>query len=153
MRIRKLTKEDAREVSKLKRGTLMNVNSKDYNKKQIKVLVDKNSLEDIIKKLSERATFCLEDKGTILGVIDLEDNKIGGLFIKHNLVGKGYGKKLLVFIENYAKKKNIKKTKLWSTKTAYNFYLKNGYKLIKKGNWIPKKGIKFETFEMEKRLK
>jgi len=61
-------------------------------------------------------------------------------------------KKLLTFIENFAKKKGIKKVHLYSTKTTYNFYIKQEYKLIKKNRWRSNK-INFTSYKMEKTLK
>ena len=71
--------------------------------------------------------FCIIDN-KIIGTIYLQGNEIGGLFIKSDYINKGIGTKLLKFIEYYAKNKGIKKVKLFSTRTAYNFYLKQGYK-------------------------
>ncbi len=59
------------------------------------------------------------------------------------------GKKLLDFIEDYARKKGIKKVRFDSTEYARPFYLKSGYKLIKKK--VGKLGI--PNYEMEKNLK
>ena len=53
--------------------------------------------------------FCLIDSNEILGTISLKENRIIGLFIRSDLIRKGFGKKLLSFIENYAKKKGINK--------------------------------------------
>jgi len=153
MIIRKAKPKDARKISNLRIKTIQKINGRDYNKKQIRILVNKNKPKNIIEKIKNRNMFCLINKNRILGVINLEENKIGGLFIRHNCVGKGYGRKLLVFTENYAKKRKINKTKLYSTITAYNFYIKNGYKLKKKGTWSPEKGVKFTTYKMEKNLK
>ena len=85
--------------------------------------------------MKQRDMFCLVDKDKILGVIDLEGNKIGGLFVRYNYLGNGLGKKLLTFMEDYAKKKNIKKVILYSTEYAYKFYLKQGYKFVESGKW------------------
>jgi N-acetylglutamate synthase-like GNAT family acetyltransferase len=95
--------------------------------------------------------FCLKKENEIIGCIDLEKNKIGGLFIKHNHIKKGYGKKLMKFIENYARKKQIKKLSLLSTKYALPFYKKLGYKKKEKVSFIYE-GVKFKAQKMEKKV-
>ncbi len=39
--------------------------------------------------------FCITENNKILGIIDLEKNKIGGLFVKYNYINKGIGKKII----------------------------------------------------------
>lgn len=95
--------------------------------------------------------FCLVHNHEILGVIDLKGNRIGG-FVKHNLIGMGYGRKLMRFIENKARKRGLKKVWLYSTTYALKLYKKLGYKIIDEGIWI-NKGVKFPEVRMEKWLK
>ena len=152
MKIRKATPKDAKEISQLIRSTIEKVNIKDYTKRQVTALVKKNNVEHVLKKIKEREIFCLTDKGKILGSISLAENKIGGLFVRYDCLRKGIGEKLLNFIENYAKHKRIKELKLFSTKTAYKFYLGHGYK-FKKRCFMLIGGQKLYALEMRKRLK
>jgi N-acetylglutamate synthase-like GNAT family acetyltransferase len=152
MKIRRVKEKDAEEIYQLRKNTFEKINARDYNSKQIKTLVNSNSSKLIIRKMKEREMFCLEDKGKILGVIDLEKNKIGGLFIREDLIGKGYGKKLMKFIENYAQKKGIKKVILYSTIYAENFYKKLDYVLIEKKHKYKIGNISFSNIKLEKKL-
>lgn len=150
--IRKAMPKDAKAIHFLKKITFKKMNSKDFTKKQLKFLAKKNNTRDVLRKMKKRNMFCLFEKKKLLGTIDLEGNKISRLYIKWDCMNKGYGSKLLKFIENYAKKKNIKKIKLYSSKYALNFYKNRGYKLKR----IMKKeiaGIKFTNREMWKTLK
>ncbi len=131
MKIRKARPEDARKISILRRKTLRKINSKSYPKKIVEILIQKNSGKDIKEKIQKREMFCAIENGRITGTIDLEGNKIGGLYVHPNFIGKGIGKNLLESIENYARKKGIKKLMLYSTLNAENFYKKYGYKLKK----------------------
>lgn len=151
MKIRKASKEDARKWINLTNDTLEKVNT-DYSKKQIRALKKKNTLEFILDKIKNANTFCLIDNGNIIGTIGLDKDRIGGLYLKHSYIKRGLGKKLLMFVEDYARRKGIKKIRLNSTKYAYTFYLNQGYKLIKKGRWRVN-GTSFTTYEMEKKLK
>ncbi|MGV8151488.1 MAG: GNAT family N-acetyltransferase [Candidatus Nanoarchaeia archaeon] len=152
MEIKKAKKRDARKISILRRNTLRKINNNDYSKVFIDSLIKNNSYKGTIDKLKKRETFCAWNKNILLGTVDLEGDKIGGLYIKSSKIGKGLGTLLMNFIENYAISKGIKKVRLYSTKFAFNFYKKRGYKLTKSGYWIIGKS-KHKDRLMEKILK
>ncbi|HRZ85381.1 MAG TPA: GNAT family N-acetyltransferase [Candidatus Paceibacterota bacterium] len=151
MKIIKAKIKDAEEISKLRLNTIKNIVSKSYGKKWTNKLIEWNSVEHIKNHIKNRDTFCMVEKNKILGCIDLEGEKLGGLYIKYNLIGKGIGKKLLLFLEDYARKKKLKRLYLFSTKNALNFYKKFGYKLIEK-KAVEIDGVKNIDLIMEKRL-
>lgn len=151
MKIRKVKLDDAKEISELKKNTIEKIN-KEYNRKQIAVLKKDYSVNNIIKNIEERKMFCLINNNEILGIISLKENRIDGLFIRSDLIRKGFGKKLLSFIENHAKKKGIKKVWLYSTPYALGFYKKLCYKIVEKGTRIHS-GVKFPEVKLEKKLK
>ena len=135
MKIIKAKLKDYKKIAKLRKDTFNKIIGKYYSKKQIKDFHKQNPPKAILKKIKERDMFCLINNNKILGVIDLQGNKIGGFFIRYSQIKRGHGTKLLEFIENYAKKKVIKKVILYATKYAYKFYIKRGYKpskLLKK---------------------
>ncbi len=136
MEIRKATKKDARKISILRRKTLREVNKNDYPQEHLNFLINENSTQGIIKKMDERETFCMWENKILLGTVELKGDKILGLFIKSSEVGKGLGSKLMDFIEDYARSKKIKQVRLYSTKFAFNFYKKRGYRLVPSGYWV-----------------
>lgn len=150
MKIRKARIGDAKEISHLKKKTIDKIN-KEYSKKQLDVLKKDYSVNNILRNIKKRKMFCLADREGILGIIDLNEDRIGGLFIRYDLINKGFGKKLLNFIENYAKKNGFNKVWLYSTPYAEEFYQKLGYKIVSRGIWI-NKGVKFPEVKMEKKL-
>jgi predicted N-acetyltransferase YhbS len=152
MKILKAKQSDARKISYLRRNTIKKVNSKDYKKTIINYLVKTSSPKEILKRINNRDMFCIWKNGVLLGTVDLKGNKIGGLYVKSNYIGKGIGKKLMEFIEEYAKKKGIRIVKLYPTITAYNFYVKLGYKRVKKTIWKTE-DFKILIYELRKRLK
>jgi len=152
MKIIKAKTENAEEIAKLRKDTFKNINAKDYTKEHIISFNKENTLKKTLERTKNRDMFCLLDENNkILGVIDLKNNKIGGFFIHHKHIKKGYGRKLLNFIENYARKKGIRKVILYSTKYGYPFYLKNNYKLIKKGFWVVN-NLRVRNYLMEKKF-
>ncbi len=157
MKIRKAKPSDAKEISRLRIKTLTEVNIRTnpdyYSKKQVKDLIEQNTPKRISKKMKERDMFCITDKSKILGVIDLKKNEIGGLFVRGDYIKQGIGRKLIKFIEDYAKKKGIKKTVLYSSIYAENFYKRLGYKLIHKKRVDKKNEGGYIEIKMEKKLK
>lgn len=141
---------DSVKMNNLKKKTFEKINSRDYSKKVINEYLSEQSPRKIRKNMETGEYFVLEYNGKLLGMIELYDNNIvGGMYIKHDCVGKGYGKKLMSFIENYAKKKGLKELVLYPTLTARGFYKKIGYK--ETGNKNYWKG--YTVFEMKKKLK
>lgn len=151
MEIKRARLEDYLEIANLRKRTFeeINVRKGHYTDKQIETLNKLNPPEKILEKMKKRDLFCLIENEKILGVVGLEGNKIGGLFVKHNYTGRGVGKKLLEFIENHAREKGIVKIEFDSTEYAKDFYLKAGYTCIKKK--VGKLGI--SNYEMVKELK
>lgn len=136
MKIKIATKKDARKISILRRKTIRELNKNDYPEIFIQFLINENSTKGIINKMNDREMFCVWEGDNLLGTIDLTGNKIGGLFIKSSDIGKGIGTQLMDFIENYARSKKIKQVRLYSTRSALNFYKKRGYKIIPSGYWV-----------------
>ncbi|MEI7718614.1 MAG: GNAT family N-acetyltransferase [archaeon] len=148
---RKAKITDAKELSKLRRGVFGKIKGEEYLPSFVKALSDANSPNDIKRKIKSYSIFCLVDKKEIIGMVGLNGIEIKGVFVKVSHVRRGIGTKLMDFIEEYAKKKGLKKVHLWSAEKAKEFYKKLGYKLIKKVS-KPYKKIRNVNFVMEKEL-
>lgn len=152
MKIRKAKIEDAKEIAKLRKDTFKYILSKNYPKEHLIEFYKKNTVRKIKEKINKNENiYCIIKDKKILGTIYLKGDLIGGLYVRHDKIGQKVGTKLLKFIEKIAKKKGIKKVKLLSTKYAYGFYLKNKYKLIKKGFWTVN-NKRARNYNMEKKL-
>jgi hypothetical protein len=75
MRIRKLRKEDATEVSNIIRRCLKEVNSKDYPKKAITGLCDFFTPDLIIKNMGDRTTYVAVENDNVIGTASLKEDK------------------------------------------------------------------------------
>lgn len=136
MMIRKAKISDAKEISDFRIKTIEKICFKDYTRKQIKLFKKKHSEKEIIKRIKNREMFCLIDNKKIIGTISLYNkNTIADLYLRKEYIKKSLGKKLIKFIENYAKKKGVKKLKAYSTITAMDFYKKRGYELKENFFW------------------
>jgi len=82
-------------------------------------------------KDAQHMHFCLYDDSALIGCargnIDSDVIHIGRVTVKNNLRGKGYGKKLFTFIEDYARRNNCVYMELGAIETAVEFYKKIGF--------------------------
>lgn len=136
MEIKRARPEDARRIILLRRKTLKEKNKTDYPKVFLDFLIRENSIKGILRKMKIRDMFCAWEGNILVGTIDLEGNKIGGLFVKSSEIGKGIGTQLMTFIEDYARSKKLKQVRLYSTKFAFNFYKNRGFYLVESGYWV-----------------
>ncbi|MDA3836364.1 MAG: GNAT family N-acetyltransferase [Nanoarchaeota archaeon] len=127
MKIRKAKKEDARRISLLKRKTIREINIKDYSEQSISIMLEKNSLQNILNRIDNKNVFCGFVNDVLVGTIALSGNNIQSLAVKYSQVGKGYGETLVEFIENYARRKGVIKLIIYPSLTAREFYKKLGY--------------------------
>ena len=134
MRIRKATVEDARTISRIHSDTIRYVNSKDYTPKQIREWIPINRTARIRELLKGGKLYFLLIDGDVVGVssLMLKESELGSLYVKHSAHGKGYGGRLLRYVEGYAKRHGIRTLRLHSTTTAYAFYKDHGYRKIRK---------------------
>ena len=148
MRIRKLKKDDAKDVSNIIRRCLREVNSKDYPKKAITSLCNFFTPSLIIKNLKDRTIFVAVENSKIIGTASLKEDTVFTVFVNPDIHGKGIGSKLMNKVEDLAKKKGYTTIKVPSGLTSVEFYKKRGYKKVK----IIHSKDHGDTIEMKKRL-
>ena len=114
-----------------------------------------NSEKEVQRKITQesRSTFVLIDNNQIVGYLAmfLESKSLASLYVKHDVISKGYGKKLLQFAEEFAKKNGVDELKLDSSTYAFNFYKSQGYIAIKE-SFHNVNGAKIQVIEMRKKL-
>lgn len=126
--IRNYVENDLQAVSDLICRCLLEVNSKDYPANVIEDLVQEFSTPNLSKRLSEMdRTIVLKHSNKILGTASIKDNNIHSVFVLPSQHKKGYGKKLMENLENFALKNKIDCIKLRSSLSSSKFYLKCGY--------------------------
>lgn len=153
MRIRKFRVEDAAEVARLHRATIKYVNSKDYSPQEIKAWTNRSSAKRMKGSLDKIMRYVAVDGKKIVGFGDFHlTGELGGLYIHKDYLSKSIGKKMLMKLESEAYKKGLKEFHLESTITAKIFYVKQGYKVIKKGKHNMG-DQKLTIFHMRKKLK
>lgn len=80
-----------------------------------------------------------ENKLKAIARLDLKENsgaQVRFVAVDTELQGKGFGKKLMLGIEEYCKQQGIEKIELQARENAVQFYLSLDYKLIEKTNLL-----------------
>jgi len=131
MKIRRARQRDLKRISEIFRKEFA---KKPYNERW----TEKTALKRITNYFKDNYFFVLEEDkiiaGFLIGEIYLWDKGMkGGLsevIVLSEYQGKGYGKKLISYFENFLKQNKIKKIQLMSVKSskAFKVYNKLGYK-------------------------
>ena len=148
MRIRKIRKEDATEVSNTIRRCLREVNSKDYPKKLITSLCDFFTPALIVKNMGDRTIYVAVENNHVIGTASLKGDKVFTVFVNPDYHGRGVGSKLMDKVEELAKDKKYKILKVPSSLSSVEFYKHRGYREVKRVHSIHHG----DTIEMKKRL-
>lgn len=128
MHIRKATVKDAERIKHLIIKNVFSEEEYPYTTDQLDAWKKAKTVSSIRKDISNNIIFCAFQNNKLIGTIGLKGDSIFGLYISYHKRRKGIGYKLLCYIESYAIIKGLKKIKLISTLSGYDFYLKNGYK-------------------------
>ena len=124
--IREIQKTDRKRVLEIINECLIVVNSKNYSSKFIKSL--RKSYSKHFMKRPELYIFVIVKHDIILGTGSISSaGQIRDVFIDVKEQRKGWGKKLVKYLEDIAKNKNIEKLFLYSAISAVGFYEKLGY--------------------------
>jgi len=105
---------------------LLKVNSKNYSPKFIKYLV-KSYKKNFLRRPGIH-TIIIEEESKILGTGSISpQGQIRDVFVDPKYHKKGYGKKLMIQLENKAIQNENKNLFLYSAVSAVDFYEKLGY--------------------------
>lgn len=132
MYIRKAKNEDIDSIRKLFRETIQVVNSRDYTPEQLACWAEKGSSNEIWQTRIKEQHFIVAEKPThIVGFCALRpDGYIHSIFVHKDYQREGIARSLLMEIEEYARKNNIKELTADVSLTAKPFFEKNGYKVM-----------------------
>jgi GNAT superfamily N-acetyltransferase len=151
LRIRKFRKGDAKEVSRLKISSQMEILKDYYPPNVVEFFCRKNTPKYVLDKSKEIELFVAVEKGKIIGVNGLKKNAVRSFYVLPSFIRKGVGRKLMENVEKIAIKRGIKKLIVHSSLYAEGFYRKCGFRKLrmlhnKHGN------IKFDEIMMQKKL-
>ena len=150
--IRDANRKDALAIKNIQVQSIEQINSKDYTPRQIRAVTKHRTVKryKYLMKTDEKF-FVATRANKIVGFCSIKKNEIVKLYVHPKEISKGMGVKLLQYVERQTKSNRIKKLILKSTITAKYFYIKNGYKVIRKARHI-RNGVSMLVIWMEKKL-
>jgi len=121
--------------------------NKNNRRFQITKKINLNNAKKLIKTDDRKIVYCIKLNNKAIGYCmlkNLQNQPEIGINIDENYWGKGYGKQVLIILENKARKLNYQKLSLWVFKDnlrAVNLYWNAGYtvtkqKIFKKENTL-----------------
>ncbi|MBN1994914.1 MAG: GNAT family N-acetyltransferase [Anaerolineae bacterium] len=151
MVVRRFEPKDAEPLSQLIIQNLRQVNIKDYPPEAIDKLVQFYTPARVMEDARHQLIIVsLVDK-QVVGTVSLDQGRVRSVFVDVGRHGNGIGKELMAVIETYAQKQGLKKIFLLSGLSAYGFYEKLGYEVVKRfENNLD--GIPLSVIQMEKTL-
>ena len=134
MKIRLIRDEDYAECARMHRQTIRNVNSKDYAEDVIRLWSGRNTVKKMRTGAPNVKRWVAVENNKIIGYCDhhLLKSELLGLYVHKDYMGRGIGSRLLKTAEASLKKRGCKKIEIEATITAKPFYMKHGYKVVKK---------------------
>jgi N-acetylglutamate synthase-like GNAT family acetyltransferase len=149
MFVRKFAPQDAERLSQLILQNLRQVNILDYSREAIEALEPSCTPESLIESAKHQLTLvCIVD-GEIAGTVSLDGERVRNVFVDLALHRRGIGKRLMLAIEDHAKRRRIKKVFLLSGLSAQGFYQKLGYTVVRRFD-SDLDGIPLPVVHMEK---
>ena len=86
------------------------------------------------------------------GMLDLDNNEVGALFVRPAFTGRGYGKAMLAHLEDVARQRAIEEVVLDATLNAVSFYRGCGYVGDEQAVYHSPSGLVLACVPMAKRL-
>lgn len=151
MFVREFTLQDAERLSRLILQNLRQVNIQDYSREAIKALEPSYTPEKMIESARHQLTLVCIIDDEIVGTASLDGERVRNVFVDLSLHRKGIGRRLVLAIEDHAKRKRIERVFLLSGPSAQGFYQKLGYTVVKRFD-SDLGGIPLPVVQMEKEL-
>ena len=95
----------------------------------------------------------VNDQPVATGMLDLDNNEVGALFVLPGFTGRGYGKAMLDHLENVARELAIEEVVLDATLNAASFYRRHGYTGDEQAVYHSPSGLQLACIPMSKRIR
>lgn len=121
--------DNPEKVADIVRKTIQNVYPKYYPQGAVQFFLKLHCEEQIKKVMTEEQIYFAAVQGTVVGTGSIRKNEICRLFILPQYQKKGYGSRLMDYLEEIAFK-NYTTIHIAASFPAEQMYLKRGYKIL-----------------------
>jgi GNAT superfamily N-acetyltransferase len=152
IKIRPAFDDDAETLSEMICENARSILLPHYNDQQWPVFIAYYSPKMMREKINTQYVFCAELNRQTVGTIALDGDFIVGFYTRLEYLNRGIGKKMMTYLEEFAKVKGLDKIQLAASPAGLSFYHKHGWEKVR-DIVINHYGVGFEETLMEKKLK
>ncbi|WP_339421258.1 MULTISPECIES: GNAT family N-acetyltransferase [unclassified Pseudomonas] len=153
LEIKRATPEDAQVAFDIRLQAIRSQCIGAYTRDQM-MLWTRGKAEDGYGVLMDKLFYLGQVNGQAVatGMLDLDNNEVGALFVLPEFTGRGYGKAMLNHLESVARELEIETVVLDATLNAATFYRACGYVGDKQAIYHSPSGLALACIPMTKRL-
>lgn len=153
LEIKRATPEDANAAFDIRREAIRSQCIGAYTAEQM-ALWTRVSADDGYSTLMEKPFYLgwVNDEPVATGMLDLDNNEVGALFVLPQFTGRGYGKAMLDHLEALARELELAEVVLDATLNAASFYRACGYVGEQPAIYHSPSGLELACIPMTKRI-
>jgi GNAT superfamily N-acetyltransferase len=153
LEIKRATPEDAHAAFDIRREAIRSQCIGAYTVEQM-MLWTRGKAEDGYSALMEKPFYLgwVNGEPVATGMLDLDNNEVGALFVLPEFTGRGYGKAMLDHLESVARELAIDAVVLDATLNAVSFYRACGYVGDEQAVYHSPSGLELACIAMTKRI-
>lgn len=153
LQIKRATRDDATTAFDIRREAIRSQCIGAYTAEQM-ALWTRGRAEDGYDTLMDKPFYLgwVNDEPVATGMLDLDNNEVGALFVLPAFTGRGYGKTMLDHLEKLARELAIEEVVLDATLNAASFYRACGYVGDEQAVYHSPSGLELACIPMVKRL-
>jgi GNAT superfamily N-acetyltransferase len=153
LEIKRATPEDANAAFDIRREAIRSQCIGAYTAEQM-ALWTRGSADDGYSTLMEKPFYLgwVNDEPVATGMLDLDNNEVGALFVLPQFTGRGYGKAMLDHLEALARELELAEVVLDATLNAASFYRACGYVGEQPAIYHSPSGLELACIPMTKRI-
>ena len=153
LQIKRATRDDATTAFDIRREAIRSQCIGAYTAEEM-ALWTRGKAEDGYDTLMDKPFYLgwVNDEPVATGMLDLDNNEVGALFVLPAFTGRGYGKTMLDHLEKLARELAIEEVVLDATLNAASFYRACGYVGEEQAVYHSPSGLALACIPMVKRL-
>ncbi|WP_122764153.1 GNAT family N-acetyltransferase [Pseudomonas viridiflava] len=153
LEIKRATPEDANAAFDIRREAIRSQCIGAYTAEQM-ALWTRGSADDGYSTLMKKPFYLgwVNDEPVATGMLDLDNNEVGALFVLPQFTGRGYGKAMLDHLEALARELELAEVVLDATLNAASFYRACGYVGEQPAIYRSPSGLELACIPMTKRI-
>lgn len=153
LEIKRATPEDAHAAFDIRREAIRSQCIGAYTVEQM-MLWTRGKAEDGYSALMDKPFYLgwVNGEPAATGMLDLDNNEVGALFVLPEFTGRGYGKAMLDHLESVARELAIDAVVLDATLNAASFYRACGYVGDEQAVYHSPSGLELACIAMTKRI-